>query len=48
MMIFSLLHERAVVMHIIFAALHTYAIPFDALNGEDAVELLGLYLMSEN
>jgi len=33
--IFILLHQRAAVMHVVFPALHTYTIPFDAFNVGD-------------
>jgi len=42
-MIFILLYQRAAVMHVVFPALRTYAIPFDALNEGDSLELSGSY-----
>jgi len=35
-------------MHIVFQTLRTYAIPFDALNEGDPLELSSLYLLREN
>jgi len=45
---FSLLHRKAAVMHTVFPALCTYAIPFDDLNEGDPLELSGSGLIREN
>jgi len=35
-------------MHVIFPALHAYAIPFDAFTEGDPLELSGSYLVRKN
>jgi len=43
-----LLRQRAAVMHVVFPALRTYAIPFEALSDANSLELSGSYLVGEN
>jgi len=43
-----LLRQRAAVMHVVFPALRTCAISFDALNEVEPLEIAGSYLIWEN
>jgi len=43
-----LLQQRAAVMYVVFLALRIYAIPFDALDERDSLELSSSYLVREN
>jgi len=46
--IFVMLHQRAAVMPIVFPALHTYAIPFDALNEGGPPRAIEFVFVQEN